>query len=83
MITTLLLSIFNFFFGAGINRMPTGHLDSQITTAVNWFFSAGRNFDFIIPVGTIIQVLVLGVVIDSIVLLIFLLFIIMKKVRGG
>lgn len=82
MITTALLTIFYTVFNFFLGLLPTGHINTSITNAINWFFYSAHSFDFIIPVGTIIQVLIWGVVFEASILLYKIILMLLNKIRG-
>jgi len=82
MIIGLILNVFFIFVGGVLSLLPTGHINSEITNAINWFFYSAHSFDFIIPVGTIIQVLLWAVAFEIIIALWSLLLFVINKIRG-
>jgi len=82
MITGILLQIFYAVFNFFLGLLPTGHIDSTVTTAIGWFFTYAHGFDFILPVSTIIQVFIWGVTFEVAILLYKFVLLIINKIRG-
>jgi len=82
MITGLILTILLVFLDVLLGFLPTGTLDSSVTTAINWFFQYAHGFDFILPVSTMIQVFIWSMTFELAVLLFNFIHFIYNKIRG-
>jgi len=82
MILTLIFTVFFGLWNFVLALLPEGHIDSNVTTAIGWFFQYAHGLDGLLPVSTIIQVLIWGVEIEVIMLFIKMLMYLLNYVRG-
>lgn len=82
MITSFLLSMGYTLIGALMSVLPTGHLPSIMSTAFAYFLGVANTFSYIIPVGTLLQALVVVVAVDGAILVWHFANWIIRKIPG-
>jgi len=82
MIITLFLNFIYLLLQGLIALLPTGHLPTQMTTAFVNMFGLLNTFNYVIPIVTIVEVVVLTLAIDGAIMLWHFINWAIRKVPG-
>jgi len=82
MIFTIILNFFYLFLTGLINLLPAGHLPSAITTSFAYFFGIANQFNYVVPIATLMEALLVVVAFDGAILIWQFLNWIIRKIPG-
>jgi len=82
MILTLILNFFYLLVSGLLNLLPAGHLPTVITSSFANIFSIANEFNYVIPIATLMEALGIVVAVDGAILLWHFVNWIIRKIPG-
>jgi len=82
MIFTVILNFFYLLLSGLLNLLPTGHIPTELTSSFATLFGIANEFNYVIPIATLMEALGVVVAFDGAILVWHFLNWVIRKIPG-